>query len=511
MNTNDKLKSPRSLAVAKTNPLPAAGAQEVTRREFVRSAVAVAAGVAVSAGLVGASARAGAAESSMGKTSSKKTLIEPSREIPILDEADVVVCGGGPAGVGAAISAARNGAKTILLEHGYCLGGTATSGLMNRLGPYHDQEKIILGGIPWEILQRLIAMNAAASPVPCLQTDPDKYWVPFDPEAMKYVLDRMVEEAGVKVLFHSYSVGLVPGNGRRSGVILESKCGRRAILAKVVVDATGDGDMAVAAGASFDKGRAGDRLMQPMSIMFKVGEVEGDEARQYLAGHKEQLVRDVAAQGESVPRYIGAGTDNLLHKDEIYFNIDHVFGLDGTKVEDLSRAAMEARKQIWQSMAFAKKHIPGYEKSHLSVTAARLGVRETRRIVGDYILTIDDVLGAKKFDDAISRYACWVDIHTVVPGEKASLYANKIPAPGTSYDIPYRCLLPAKVDNLLVAGRCFSATHEAFASARMMPSCMAMGQAAGTAAALAANQNVSPRNLNVQSLQNVVRQQGAMI
>jgi hypothetical protein len=147
----------------------------------------------------------------------------------------------------------------------------------------------------------------------------------------------------------------------------------------------------------------------------------------------------------------------------------------------------------------------------LSVTAARLGVRETRRIVGDYILTIDDVLGAKKFDDAISRYACWVDIHTVVPGEKVSPYASKIPAPGTSYDIPYRCLLPAKVDNLLVAGRCFSATHEAFASARMMPSCMAMGQAAGTAAALAANQNVSPRNLNVQSLQNVLRQQGAMI
>jgi len=384
----------------------------------------------------------------------------------------------------------------------------ATSGLMNHLGPYHDQEKIILGGIPWEILQRLISMNAAVQAVPCSREDSNKYWIPFDPEAMKFVLDRMVEEAGVKVLFHCYGVGIVPKKGQHTGVVMESKSGRLAILAKVIIDATGDGDMAVAAGASFEKGRVGDRLEQPMTMMFKVENLDRDKAKQFLAQHKEELLRDTDGRGEEIPRYIGTGSDNNIRKEETYFNIDHVHGLDGTNVENLSWAAMEARKQIWQSMSFGKKYIPGYERSHLSVTANQLGVRETRRIVGDYTLTIDDVLGAKKFDDAISRYACWVDIHTLVPGEKKRTYDIK---PGTSYDIPYRCLLPTEVDNFLVAGRCFSATHEALGSARMMPSCMAMGQAAGTAAALAASQNLNPRNVNIKTLQKVLQQQGVMI
>ena len=482
-----------------------------TRREFVRHAVITAAGLAVGAKAFAAQSHPAMTDSKPTSPRQSKTLLEPAREIPIFDEVDVVVCGGGPAGTAAAIAAARNGAKTILLEHGYCLGGTATSGLMNRLGPYHDQEKIILGGLPWEILQRLIAIDAATHPVPCSQKDPDRYWVPFDPEAMKWVLDTLTVEAGVNVLFHCYAVGISSTINQRTGVTVETKSGRCAVLAKVVIDATGDGDVAVAAGASFGFGRRADGLTQPMSIMFKMGNVARDEAKRFLSAHKQELAQLAASCGEKLPPYVGAGTDNLLRQDETFYNINHVFGRDGTKIEELSRAALEARRQIWQSMSFARKHIPGYERAFLSATAARLGVRETRRIDGDYQLTIDDVLDSRKFDDAISRYACWVDIHTVVPDKGSGPYADRIPAPGTSYDIPYRCLLPAKIENLLVAGRCFSATHEALASARMMPSCMAMGQAAGTAAALAINQNVSPRRLSVPTLQKRLREQGAMI
>jgi hypothetical protein len=320
------------------------------------------------------------------------------------------------------------------------------------------------------------------------------------------------------VFFHCYGVGIVSEKGQRTGVIIESKSGRLAILAKVIIDATGDGDMAVAAGASFEKGRVEDGLMQNMSMLYQVVNTDRDKVVQFISQHWEEFRRDAVARGEKIPSYIGPGFLSpgygtfAVRKEQHYYNIGHAYGLDGTKMEDLNKAVIEARKQIWQGLNFSKKYIPGFEKSFLAGTAALLGVRETRRIVGDYTLNIEDVMGAKKYDDAISRYACWVDIHTVVPGEKAKKYAGigkRIP--GTSYDIPYRCLLPIKVDNVLVAGRCFSASHEALASARMMPSCMAMGEAAGTAAALAASKNLSPRNVNIRTLQEVLRQQGVMI
>jgi hypothetical protein len=162
-------------------------------------------------------------------------------------------------------------------------------------------------------------------------------------------------------------------------------------------------------------------------------------------------------------------------------------------------------------MAFSRRNIPGFENAYLIATAAQLGVRETRRIVGDYVLTVNDVLGARKFEDAVARYACWVDIHTMDPSKKQEAHSGRGLQPGTSYDIPYRCLVPKQVENLLVAGRCFSATHEALASARMIPSCMAMGQAAGTAAALAAARKIKPRELDMRLLQGTLRQQGVMI
>ena len=244
----------------------------------------------------------------------RRMILEPARETPVLAETDVLVAGGGPAGVAAAIAAARNGARALIVEGRECLGGMATSGMMNRLGPYHDEQKMIVGGIPWEVLQRLIAMNAAIAPVPCSHTDPDRYWVPFDPEALKHVLDMMVREARVEVLFQTHVVGVVQENGRVAGVVVESKSGRHAILAKVIIDATGDGDVAALAGAPYEKGRPEDGLMQPMTLLYKVHNVDRDRVKAAVAAHKNEIFERAKAQGDAVPRYVGPGTDNLWRR-----------------------------------------------------------------------------------------------------------------------------------------------------------------------------------------------------
>jgi hypothetical protein len=518
MKTNKFSKLKRTIIDSrKTSPV-SNNCSKTKRREFVKNAFSITAGLALAPTGASSTSILSSWNPKEDKNQSTLILIEPSKKVPIFDEVDVVVCGGGPAGAAAAISASRNGAKTLLIEYEYCLGGMATSGSMNHMGPMHDEKKIILGGIPWEIFQRLVSMNAAKQAIPCPPTDIENYWPAFDPEAMKFVLDEMVAEAGVKVLFHCYGVGIIPTKSKRSGLIIESKSGRLAVLAKVIIDATGDGDMAVAAGASYEKGRVEDGLTQNMSLLFQVVNTDRDKVVQFISKHLEELKLTANANGEKFPNYIGHGFLGpgygtfAIRDEQHYYNLAHAYGLDGTKVEDLSKAVVEARKQIWQGINFSKKYIPGFEKSFIAATAAMLGVRETRRIVGDYTLSIEDVMGAKKYDDVISRYACWVDIHTVVAGEKSKTYAGiGKREPGTSYDIPYRCLLPKNVDNFIVAGRCFSATHEALASARMMPSCMAMGQAAGTAAALATSQNLSPRNLNIKTLQNSLRKDGAMI
>jgi len=426
----------------------------------------------------------------------------------------VVVCGGGPAGIGAGLAAARNGAKVVLVEGQICLGGMATSGLMNRMGPYHDQENMIVGGIPLEVLSRLVDMDAALPPKPCSRDDTAQYWLPFDPETLKVLLDDMMGEAGVELLFNTLTAGAIVETDELTGVFVESKSGRQAIRAKVVIDATGDGDVATRAGASWEVGREGDGLMQPITLMNKLHNQDLQTAKRYVLENLDRLyqLRDQAvAVGEPTPKRIAPGTDNLLRKDETYFNGQHVHHIDGTDPRQLTRGAIEARREIWRNLQFLKQHVPGCGNAYLAGTASLLGVRETRRIVGEYVLTGQDVLGAQDFPDGIARYACWIDIHTVDPNKKPGPLAGRGPDPGTSYGIPYRCLLPKGVEDLLVAGRCFSATHEGLASARMMPCCMAMGQAAGTAAALCVKNDVSPRKLDVEILREELRQQKVIL
>ncbi|MHB0934752.1 MAG: FAD-dependent oxidoreductase [Armatimonadota bacterium] len=428
-------------------------------------------------------------------------ICEAPRETPVVCEADVVVCGGGPAGVGAALAAARNGARTVLLESQICLGGMATAGMVNRLGPYHDQREIILGGISWEVLRLLITRGLAQEPIITAPAHWSDYWLVFDPEGMKQVLDGLLLDAGVQVLFTAQVVAPLVHNDAITGVIIESKSGRQAILGQVIVDATGDGDIAARAGVPFAIGRESDGLTQPLTLFFKCLNMDWPRAFAYVSAHYDALV--AAAREDVGNAFVLAGTDNYLHAEETYFNCLHEHSVDGTDVADLSRAAMALRRAMWGNLEVLRRHVPGCEHVSLITSAAALGVRETRRITGEYTLEIGDVLDGRQFDDQVYRYACFIDIHEPRAGE-TSIHANQALAPGTSYGIPYRCLLPLGIENLLVAGRCFSASHAALASARMMPSCMAMGQAAGTAASLAVAKGVTPRQLATAELRRIL-------
>ncbi len=432
---------------------------------------------------------------------------EPARNTEVIAQVDVVVCGGGPAGVGAALAAARNGAKTLLIESQMCLGGMATSGMVNRLGPYHDQKQIILGGIAWEVLSILIGRGLAQSPVICPPKDWMSYWLAFDPEGMKLVLDELMRDASVKVLLGAGAVAPIVSDNAMQGVIIESKSGRQAILAKAVIDATGDGDIAARAGAPFAVGRQGDGLTQPFTLFFKCLNMDWPVAFEYVKANHAELLKYAAEIGND---FVLAGTDNYLHSEETYFNCLHAHGLDGTRVDDLSRGAAQLRQMMWRNIELLRRHVPACRNVSLISSAAAVGVRETRRIAGDCELQIDDVLSGRQFDDQVYRYACFVDIHEPRPG-RGSQHADRSLAPGQSYGIAYRCLLPQKIENLLVAGRCFSASHEALGSVRMMPSCMAMGQAAGAAAAMAVRSGLSPRRLPAAALRATLAHQGVLL
>ena len=443
----------------------------------------------------------------VNRVTRRRTVAEPARVTEVLAEADVLICGGGPAGVGAALAAARNGARTILIENQICLGGMATAGMVNRLGPYHDQQQIILGGLPWEILRRLIDRGLAQEPVICEPGRWQDYWLVFDPEGMKCLLDELMEQAGVTVLFAAQVVAPILHGRAIRGVVIESKSGRQAVLGKIVVDATGDGDVAARAGAPFAVGRAGDRLTQPATLFFKCLNMDWPRAFDYTNRHAKRLLKEARKLGND---FVLAGTDNWLHPEETYFNCLHEHDVDGTDVRDLSRAARNLRQKMWRNLELLRRHVPACKRASLITSGATVGIRETRRITGEYVLGIEDVLSGRQFEDQVFRYACYVDIHEPRPGRKSRL-AGRALEPGIAYGIPYRCLLPRNVENLLVAGRCFSATHEALASARMMPSCLAMGEAAGTAAALSICNGVSPRRINVNVLRKRLAKQGVRL
>jgi hypothetical protein len=451
------------------------------------------------------------------------------RDALLAGEADVLVVGGGPAGLGAAIGAADAGARVVLVERYGFLGGNATAALVMPLMSFHTQKTVrtekpgqavllptdhgpgepIIAGVLKRLLERLVSVGGAIPP--SLDTG---YVVPFDPEWFKLVALDLLNEAGVHFLLHAFASGIL-GDNKVEGAVFETKSGPIAIKAKVVIDCTGDADLAVQAGAPFEMGRS-DGLAQPMTLMFRMVEFNRLAFQEYVSKHPNQwrgvhglwdLVREATKAGQlSMPR-----EDVLFfatpHEREVSVNSTRVTRVLGTDVWDLTYAECVSRAQMRQIAEFLRRYVPGFEHAYAAQSGINVGVRETRRIVGEYQLTANDVLGARKFPDAIARGAYPIDIHNP---EGTGTVLKRLP-PGEAYDVPLRCLLPKRVENLLVAGRCISGTHEAHSSYRVMPIVMATGHAAGVCAALAAQRGMAPRDVSSLEVQRELLHQGASL
>jgi hypothetical protein len=454
-----------------------------------------------------------------------------ARNAKVVPEVDVLVVGGGPAGIGAAMGAAEAGAQVVLAEHYGFLGGNATVGLVLTWASYHTAPialerkkgsfhifptdhaagKPVIAGVLAKLVKRLVDNNGALAP--SVETG---FLVPFDPESFKLVSLQMLDVAGVEFLFHAFASGVISYNSYLKGVVFETKSGPVVVKAKIIVDCTGDGDVAALADVPFEVGREEDGLVQPVTLMFLMDNFSKTDFERYVKMHPDEwngvqglrtLMQEAASKGElDIPR-----EDILLfetiHENKVSVNSTRITNVLGIDVWDLVHAEIESRRQIRQLTAFLSKYVPGFEKAYLLQSGTSVCVRETRRINCEYMLTGEDVLGARKFKDVIAHGVYPIDIHN--PKGKGTLL-KRVRA-GDAYDIPLRCLIPLKVENLLVGGRCISGTHEASASYRVMPISMATGHAAGVCAAIASKNNTTPRRISAKKVQTELIRQGAYL
>jgi hypothetical protein len=425
---------------------------------------------------------------------------EPAGRVPVAAEADLVVVGGGPAGIGAALSGARNGLKTVLLERYPYLGGLASGGMVLVLDDMCNGPEVTVRGLCLEMIERLERLGLAVTPPeaerrsdPALwrkwsrwgtfdfysQTKPQPicYATAFDPDGYKQVANHMIAEAGVELRLHSWFSRALVADGRIVGVVCDSKEGRHAVLGKVVIDATGDLDVAASAGAPF----VADRYI--VTTVFRLGNVDTDAAERFEYAEPaafQQIDREAK-------RLIGGSWDKWWLKTPlagiVWCNCPHMTGLDGLKIADLTRADAEGRARIAKLLTFVRAKLPGFEHAVVVDVAPQLGIRQTRLLEGEYVVTKEDVSQRRHFADSVAR--------------------------GRDYYTPYRALLPRGVEQLLVAGRHYSATPQAQRISREIPPCMAMGEAAGLAAALALDTGTTVRAVDVGRLQTKLRAQGA--
>jgi hypothetical protein len=412
------------------------------------------------------------------------------------DGPDVLVCGGGCAGIGAALAAARGGARTLLVERAGFAGGIMTTvGL-----PFFDgiadvrNNRIVNRGIGFELYVNMAGCRPAATHV-------ERHNPTFDNvERFKLLLDRLFTAAGerLRVLYHSVAAG-VEGSGDRIGaVILANKAGLTRVRPQLVIDCTGDADIAFWSGAPTEKRSE----LQPLTMHFRIGHVRRRPDTTDLC--REALIRAHAA-GE-LPMYYGPGVSFMFAPDEVYVHAVRVRA-DATDPEQLTRAEMQGRADAWTMFEAWKREVPGFEDAYFIMSGPYIGVRETRRIVGQYVLTEDDIVSGKRFDDAIATGCWYLDQHPNRATAGSAQDTPKVqPAP---YDIPYRSLVPQKVSNLLLAGRCHSATQMAASSTRVTVTAMALGEAAGTAAALAVAAGRDLRDVSGEEVRAMLEARGA--
>jgi len=425
---------------------------------------------------------------------------EPAKQIPVLDHADVVVLGGGPGGIGAAVTAARAGARTILVERSGSFGGMWTAGILGAIMP----SPFVRG-----LFQELVGKYQQGAG--WYQWGEEYgHGGTYDVETARMAIDDVVTSSGVIPYLYTAFADVVREGNRLRGVIVECKDGRRAIMGDQFIDSTGDGDVSARAGASYDHGRESDGKTQPMTMIFRIDGVDNDNISRWWHEQPEcrQAWNDAKARGEvSSPREDVLAFE-LPRKGQWTINSTRIIGKDGTKVRDLTDATLEARRQVREIMRFFRKHVRGLEKAELLDTAPQIGVRETRRIHCDYTITVDDILKVPSFDDCIARGSNFVDIHNPEGAGTTLIYPPK----GTWYEIPYRSIRVRGLDNVLIASRCVDSTHEAHAAIRVTQQVMSIGQGAGMAAALCASQKLpSTRALDVAKLREALREQGAFV
>lgn len=439
------------------------------------------------------------------KENAVRSIEEPARRIPVRHVVDVLVVGGGSAGMAAASSAARLGANVLLVERNGYLGGTLTMVTLGSIcGLYtvtDDEVTPIVGGFAKELIGRLQTMGGPKNPMRWLKTAS----MPYDPSAMKIVSDEILTESGARLAFHCAAVAVHKQGNRLTGVTFEGRDGRWACLADVVIDCTGDGDIAALAGAAFEHDPA---IIQAPTTMFRFGGVNVGRAAQITRDELRNHLEKAVAAGLNLPRTTGGAFSTQPYS--MHMNITRVVrnerAPDPLDTAELTEAELEGRRQLKMYLQAFREFVPGYENCYIADIGAHVGIRESRRLQGRYRLSLEDVLGQARFDDAVACSAWPVEEHGAGRATRWVFLE-----PGTYYQLPYRMMLPGGVDGLLVAGRCSSASHDAHASMRVAAVCMALGEAAGVAAAHAVAERTSLDAIDIGALRKQLLRQGAFL
>lgn len=445
--------------------------------------------------------------------------------------ADVVVIGGGPAGMCAAIAAAREGVRVLLVEQGGFCGGMATRGLVGPFMTCYDAkgENMIIRGLFEEIVDRMVARGYAIHPSEVHGGTAFTSWIkighehvtPFESEGLKLIIDEMLEESGVKVLYHTDFLRPVLEGDTITGVLVSSKRGLEVIEGKVVIDCTGDGDVAYRCGVPYEMGNEALNLMQPATMFFHICNVDHEAVEADIQANRHNFYRkdgvnyrsfhwrvtEARENGDWDLKRVSIGLFRMPKPDEWCVNTSRIMGVDSTDNESLTSAEIVGRKQADQIICFLQKYVPGCENAKIKSTASYIGIRESRHIQGDYRLTADDLLDSRVPEDSILLAANSVDVH----GRFGPTSNEYVPIKGDYYGVPYRSLLPKGVEQLLIAGRCVSADSTAAGAIRVMPPCMGMGQAAGIAAALAVKESTTVRKVDAQTIRTRLKENGAYL